>query len=248
MQVMRIRTQIKVVLVFVAAVWMACGQAMAQTKRESYDREFTAGFFMGTSASIIGGLNFKYAVQRNQKSYNIFMLELANVKHPKELRLQNDSTNNIFIFGKQNYLFVIRPMIGRELLLFSRLGDEGIQCNALFAVGPAIGLVKPYYVLYGPTQSTATVVPYDINTTNNPQYTWGNAGMLRGLGNSKIVPGITLRSSLNFSVSRGGHTVLGMELGFLAEIFTETIVIMPNTQNRSAFTSVFANFYLGYRK
>ena len=124
----------------------------AQTQDSyEYGSEFTWGISKNTSGGLIGGFVFKKARKlKNDKVLETFGLELMNVKHPQEVRRNSIQTGNLFIYGKTNYLYAIRLQYGRDFILFKKAPQQGAEIKAVFAVGPTIGVVAPYYVEYFP--------------------------------------------------------------------------------------------------
>src|SRR5688500_5923103 len=127
---------------------MLVSSALAQTQDSyEYQTEFIWGVNKNTSGGLIGGLVFKKARKLNERVLETFGVELINVKHPQEVR-RSSSTGNFFIYGKSNYLYAIRLQYGRDLILFKKAPQQGAEIKGVFAIGPTIGVVAPYYVEY----------------------------------------------------------------------------------------------------
>jgi hypothetical protein len=217
-----------------------------------YTSETSYGINFNTNAGLIGGGMFKYVtITPDKKWYQGFEIELAHVKNPKEERVTNQVTNNSFLLFKQNYLIALRPSYVRELILFRKAPEEGIHLNAMVAVGPSFGLLKPYYVLYSPTNDveTAQSVPYDPaihrNSTDN---IYGTGNFFDGFDKIKTVLGAHLKLALNFEFGPIKSNVVGVQAGFVAEKFSKEMPIMDVAPNRSYFTSAFVTFYYGNKK
>ena len=69
-----------------------------------YDREYLIGVNKNTNGGMIGGVAFKVGSRIDDSQFAYFGLELANVKHPKEVRYTTVTGNN-YIFGKSVHLF-----------------------------------------------------------------------------------------------------------------------------------------------
>ena len=120
--------------------------SFAQTQ-DSYDynSEFTWGVNKNTSGGLIGGFVFKKARKLNERLLETYGLEIMNVKHPQESRLSS-GTGNFFIYGKSNYLYSFRFQYGRDLIIFKKAPQQGVEIKAVVAAGPSFGLVAPYYI------------------------------------------------------------------------------------------------------
>lgn len=213
-----------------------------------YNNEYTFGFNLNTNGDILGGFCFKYSNRVKSNIFNAYTLELLNVKNPKEYNAGHDSSINNFIFGKQNYLFVIRPQFGKEIVLFRKENGEGVQMNLMLAAGPSFGIVKPYYIYYGNSASSYVTVPYNANTTNSYFKTYGSTGFFDGLLNSKMVLGLSMKVSCLFEFGAFSHNLTGAEIGFMTEAFSKKIIIMDKQENKSVFFSAFLNIYFGVRE
>lgn len=213
-----------------------------------YNVEYTAGFNWNTNGAFLGGFNFKYSKRKKANIFNTFCLELVNVKHPKEFIEYPDTMVNSYTRDKQNYLFVIRPQYGKEIVMFRKENDEGIQMNMIFAAGPSIALVKPYYVLYGNNSSNYSSTPYDPNIMTNRNNIFGSGGIFEGMSKSKIKLGLNAKISCLFEFGTYRQSLTGAEVGFLAEMYPDKITILANQSNRSVFFSAFLNVYFGVRE
>lgn len=213
-----------------------------------YNHEYTFGFNWNTNGDVLGGLSFKYAKRRKANRFDAFCLEIVNVKHPNEIKVSHDSSINQFVFEKQNYLFVIRPQYGREIVLFRKDNSEGVQMNIMFAGGPSFGIEKPYYLYYGNSASDYIARPYDLIQTKFLTKTYGSAGFFEGFSNSKVVLGLNAKVSCLFEFGAFKNNLTGAELGFLAEAFARKIIILPKENNRSVYFSAFLNVYFGARE
>lgn len=183
--------------------------------------------------------------------YQFGGLEIVEVKHPKENRLYSIVSGDSFVEGKQNYLFVVRPHYGRELVLFRKAPESGVQVNALVAAGPSLGLAVPYYINYnygGRSFNEVRAEQYDPAKHPNRDYILGSENVFRGFGETVIKPGVHFKAGLSFEYGRYYESIAGIEVGFLVEAFASTPVIIPQADNNQTFTSVYLNLYYGSRK
>jgi hypothetical protein len=230
-------------------VCLVC-RVFGQTQ-DSYDyqSEFVWGINKNTSGGLIGGFVFKKARKLSERMLETYGLEIMNVKHPMEVR-RSSFSGNYYIFGKSNYLYALRLQYGRDLILFKKAPQQGAEIKAVFAAGPSIGIVAPYYVEYsvdtnGPTMSA----PYDPNDPNikNGQIT-GTGRLFQGIGDSKIVLGGNFKAALNFEVGTIKSQVTGFEAGFLIDAYTQTIEMVPSAKNYSVYPTLFLTLFYGSRK
>lgn len=217
---------------------------------ETYKSFTSVGITTNTNSGILGGAVFRQSSALGSKmfgknAYRYLALELVNVKHPKELSTQDFITGARLVYGKQNYLFVLRPEYGREIALFSRQDDEGISISGIIAAGPSLGFEKPYMVQYQGSDGRVTTEPFD---PNRPGDIIGAGSFFQGFGKSKVVPGLHIKTAMSFELSAFRDNVTGVEVGFIAEAFSRKITIMADAQNKAFFTSGYLTLYFGSKK
>ena len=226
-------------------------RAKTEDNEDSYKKFTSIGITTNTNSGILGGAVLRQSsalsstfMGKNQ--YRYLALEIVNVKHPKELSVQDFSTGARLVYGKQNYLFVLRPEYGRELTLFNRHEDEGISISGLVAAGPSLGLEKPYMIQYQDGRRTVTAAYDPVKHASTGIV--GAGGFFQGFGLTKIVPGVHIKTALSFELSAFRENVTGLEIGFIAEAFTRKIDIMAYADNRSLYTSGYITLYFGNKK
>ena len=228
-----------------------------QDDDQLHQKEFVYGINFNTNGGLVGGGMVKSSHFLHDSWFRFWALEVVEVKHPKENRQYSSSTGNSFIYGKSNYLFTLRPEIGREYVFFRKAPESGVQVNGLFAVGPSIGLLAPYYIIYDYTDYSRgpnAVEDYRVEAYNPEIHTdfenriRGSAVFFTGLGESKIRPGVHVRGGVNFEYGRYREDVTGLEVGFVLEAFSKKMVIIPQAENSQFFQSFYITLYYGRRK
>jgi len=222
--------------------------AAAQTQ-DSYDyqSEFTWGINKNTYGGLIGGFVFKKARKLNDRLLETYGLEIMNVKHPQESRQNSQSTGNFFIYGKANYLYAVRLQYGRDLILFKKAPQQGVEIKAVGAIGPTIGIVAPYYIERAADGGFVTVrEPYNENIRAEEIY--GPGRLFEGLGQSKLKLGANVKAALNFELGTIKSQVTGFEAGFLLDAYSSKVIIVPTAKNYSVFPTLFFTLFYGGRK
>jgi hypothetical protein len=237
-------------LLLLVSLTLLVAQSHAQTQ-DSYDygSEFTWGINKNTSGGLIGGFVFKKARKmKNDRMLETFGLEIMNVKHPQEVRRNSVQTGNLFIYGKSNYLYALRLQYGRDWILFKKAPQQGVEIKAVFAIGPTIGVVAPYYVEYFPEGGGGFTVRDQYNPSINIDYIAGTGRLFEGLGDSKITPGANLKAALNFELGTMKSQVTGFEAGFLLDAYVKSIELMPSAKQYSVYPTLFITLFYGSRK
>ena len=227
-------------------------QSILDEESDSYSKEFIWGVNKNTNGGIIGGFIFKSSRKIREGWYQTYGLEIVNVKHREETRLQTGFGNS-FIFGKQNYLYAFRFQYGRERVLFKKASQNGVQINALASGGPTLSLLAPYVIQVGENSTAMTFDEFVASSPGgipNPGQIVGTGFPLQGLFQSNIRAGLNLKLGLSFEFGAFKSSVTGFEVGFLGEVypFQEIPLFLFADNNPNAFASAYINFFFGSRK
>ncbi len=239
-----------IVLTLIGVGAVSFSNAQTQDSYE-YNSEFTWGINKNSAGGLIGGFTFKKARKLNDRVLETFGLEIMNVKHPQEVRKSSRSTGNFFIYGKTNYLYAFRFQYGRDIILFGKAPQQGVEIKAVFAAGPSIGLLAPYYIERSVDNSVFVTVKEQYDP-KNPLHTFNNilgtGNLFQGLFDSSIQLGINAKAGLNFEMGTNKSSVTGFEVGFLVDSYFNEIILMPSTGNYSVFPTVYFTLFYGSRK
>lgn len=219
----------------------------ADPDTDNYTTFTSIGITANTNSGILGGAVFRQSKAlsstfRGKKQYRYLALEIVNVKHPNEVTYSDYGPR--MIFNKKNYLFALRPQYGREIMFFNHRDDEGIAFSGIISGGPTLGLEKPYMVQINES-GTIRTVPYTNDVSGSLV---GPGSFFQGFGKTKIVPGLHVKAALNFELSAFRNNMTGVEVGFLAEAYTQKIDLMDLAENKSFYTSGYIALYFGNKK
>ncbi len=223
--------------------------AFAQTQDSyEYQSEFTWGINKNTSSGLIGGLVFKKARKLNDRVLETYGLEVINVKHPQERRRVSDRTGNSWLFGKANYLYTFRLQYGRDVILFKKAPQQGVEVKGVLAAGPSLGIIAPYYVEYFMSNNERQTVTGQYNSSINTGQILGSGRIFEGIGQSDLAIGANLKAALNFELGTMKSSVTGFEAGFLLDAYTREIEMMPSTKNYAVYPTLFITLFYGSRR
>lgn len=247
-------------LVIIFALFLTPAIANAQSSKGGkeeilYSREYTAGVNFNTNGGLIGGGMLKHARSISARWYHNFYLEVVNVKHRKEQQVINPFNGSSFSVAKQNHFFTVRPMYGREYVLFKKARDQGVQVNIIAAAGPALGFEVPYHVTIQDQRGTFVSVPYVPVQASPRQVSYrgvnadivGSGSFTDGFSSASILPGISLKMAMSFEFGVIKSNVMGFETGLTLDAYTRRAEILAFAENRSFYPSVFLTFYFGTR-
>lgn len=237
----------KVILSTLIISLLAAG-AMAQNRDvDDYQTEFIWGVNKNTAGGLIGGFVFRKSFQIKEGLFQSYGLEVMNVKHPQEFQVGRSTGTNSFILGKINYLYALRFQYGREMILFKKAPQQGVEIKLNAAVGPSLGLLAPYYVEIGVDQFNSVRAPYDPNRYQT-QEILGSGYIFQGITESKLRIGANLKTSLSFELGTSKNNVTGFEAGFLVDAYTQKIELMSAAENKSLFPTAFITLFYGTRR
>ena len=226
--------------------------AISQTQDSyEYNSEFNWGINKNSSGGLIGGFTFKQSRRLNERVFATYGLEIMNVKNSQEVKVQSIYTGNSYIFGKNNYLFAFRFQYGRDIILFTKAPQQGVEIKAVIAAGPTIGIVAPYYIERAISPGSINTVneQYDPNNSkHNIEYIYGTGYLFQGLGASKIQLGGNIKLGLNFELGIVKSQVTGFEVGFLLDAYFKEVILMPTATNSAVFPTVYFTLFYGSRK
>jgi hypothetical protein len=235
-------------ILFLLTFFLSVATVFAQRQdigNYEYDSEILFGINKNTNGGLIGGVSMKMGFRLDDSNFQFFGLDLANVKNPKEVRY-NTQFGNSFIFGKSNYLYAVRPYYGRERILFKKAPQQGVQVSVLGALGPSLGIVAPYFVEYAINRLETVREQYDPSI--NFRSILGPGRLFEGIGQSELAIGANAKVGVNFEFGSFKSSVTALELGVQFEGFTKEIPLMPTTENRQLFQSVYFTFFYGIRR
>jgi len=245
-----------------AAVWAQ--STPAPNDDPSYRKEFVYGINFNTRGGLLGGVSVRSTKVLNESWSRYWSIEAVEVKHPKEQRVASFNGSS-YIDYKSNYMFVLRPTIGAQRVIFRKAPESGVQINGLFGAGPSIGLQLPYHIYYDYTARDNRGNPtgpediraeqFDPQKHGDRRLLLDRAPLFSGIDEVKPYIGAHIRAALSFEYGRYRDAVAGIETGFLLEAYAKRLTILnppAQLQGESAlndrfFPSVYLTVYLGSR-
>lgn len=211
----------------------------------NYNVDITWGLLKTTNSGILAGGFYRYSTRLENDLFRSFGLELVNIKHPKEQRYAT-IYGNAFIAGKANYLYVLRTQYGYSFPVFKKAPQQGVQVDFVVLAGPSFGLVTPYHVLIDRGAGSVSE-PYDPSQNYESQIV-GSSGFLKGVGDMSLAMGLHAKVALQFEFGTTKSNVSGFETGFMAEVFSREIPILPEAINYQFYPAAYISIFYGKRK
>lgn len=203
--------------------------------------------------------------KRSDQFYNLRYVELEfdEVKHPKETKTTNQFLGSYsnesakpYIYGKINNFYQFNLGYGFRKMIAGKPEPRSVSVHWFYLGGLSLGLLKPYYVNANVPQDNGGSGPLvrktikyedDKQSFLDDRLIISAAGFTQGIGETKIVPGLHLKTGLHFDFAANKKTVLAIETGVSADLYTQKIEIMANQKAYPYSANVFASFQFGKR-
>ncbi len=248
-------------IIILIGLFLWTGQVAAQStsakearKRETkgviFNKELSGHLALHTNGFTLGAT---YGLLKTYYKTTIFQFEFSELKHPKEYVDRIDFVSggrNVsprsFTYGKQNSFYGLSASYGEKYYLTEKARKRGVAVGITYAVGPTLGIVKPYYLeLYVPGTIPPQLEPTRYSAENESLFLArgaiaGGAGFVYGLDEVSFIPGGHIKAGLHLDWGAFDQTVKALEVGFSADIYAQDVPIMIIEDN----TNMFFNFYI----
>jgi hypothetical protein len=207
------------------------------------------------------GLLFEKGISKTPYNTTIFQFEIGEKQHRKE---QKQSTSGgitggfayfgrPFVFGKQNIFYQAKLGMGKQVMIGGKSNKNGVAVYGIFVGGVTAGLIRPYYLQFS-TDTGATYLKYGASTRdaflNQDQKLdiIGGSGISKGWNEIKFNPGIYAKTGLRFDWARFNQVVSAVEVGFMADFYSQKVDQMIDLQGKSFFPTGYLALNFGRRK
>ena len=175
------------------------------------------GFWINTNGY---GAFYELGRMKTNRKTNIYRIDITEIKHQKEDKVQNAANGFIFfgnpyIYGKVNNFYQVTLGFGQQHILGQKGNKNGVAVSAIYNGGLAIGLLRPYYLeVQDPLTSEVKIIKYssaDSALFLGPTIV-GGGGLGKGWGEMKMKPGAFVKTALRFDYGRFNEVVSGIEV------------------------------------
>lgn len=241
-------------------------QALAKKRRVApLTQEMAAGFRLNSDGwALLVHRGFIKTEDADHPHTSFVWFDLSEKKSPKEKRVLNENFSVVnpgepkpttYKYGKINNFYQFKLGYGNSKPISGKLDKKSVTIHWTYGAGLSIGLLKPYYLDILVPEGSVYVRKYDKYTEknresfldlNNQGTIVGGASFTKGIAEIKFRPGLALRSGFYFDYAASRKSLLGVELGASAELYTQKIPIMVNTGS-SYFFNIYADIRFGKR-
>lgn len=220
-----------------------------------YNKQGAFGIKLNTDGY---GVFYEHGRYKTVTNTFLWWAELGERKNSKEERKTPTSVQGPFvvlgnpvIYGKINNFYYLKLGIGQQTLIGGKGNKNGVAVSLIYGGGFSAGLLKPYYLTIQDSTDQTRDVRYSDSTAlyfKDPSYIVGSAGLFKGWGNIKFVPGIHARAALRFDYGRFNELLSAIETGVTAEYYTQSMPIMFDIPAKKFFFNAYVSLVFGKRK
>ena len=229
-----------------------------------YKKEWSFDFKLHENGYALGYNTGEVLSYKKSKYYQLelgLMRDLRERRQNKNYSFTPVGGTRAFVYGKINTFMVVRGSIGFKHYLSEKAKRKGLAVGYSYSFGPAVGLLKPYYLnlIFRPSEIDGSTPQYEdlaySEATAEKFLTFndinGASKFTRGIAETKVIPGIQAKVASHFALGAFDKYVKAVELGLMADLFIKRVDIMAPTEsynNKPYFIKLFANVQLGMRK
>ncbi|UTW60583.1 hypothetical protein KFE98_10975 [bacterium SCSIO 12741] len=218
----------------------------SSVNRSIYRKSWNAGFILHTHGI---GVNFRKERYRTALRKNFFTVEMYNYRHNKEQRTYNPGgdESNSFIYGKLNFLFIMKGGVGHQRILFSKDVIRGVQISTVYNANLTLGFLKPVYLEVLTERNDQQVISTERYDPGEHRYDEivGKGPFLSGFNQMEVVPGLSAKFGLNFEFSPKEDKIKAIETGINVDAFMKPMPIMAHNEYHQILMNVYINFVFG---
>jgi hypothetical protein len=198
------------------------------------------------------GIFLEKGITKSVKNSILFQLDIAERKHPKELKETNGNSGP-FVYGKINFFYPVKLGVQYQQLLGNKGNKNGLCITANVGGGISLGLQRPYKLLY----DSSGVQYYEglVEKKDTTKFlqgsiykTSGGPSFGTGFKNMSIIPGAYVKAALRFDYGKYNEQVSAIEVGITAEFYAKKIPQMIFNKENNFFFSAYFAIMVGKRK
>lgn len=204
------------------------------------------------------GLSYEYAKANTVRRATIYQFEFNEKKHPKEKKESFNTTaggfiffGNPFVYGKRNIFYQTKLSAGQQILIGGKGNKNGVSVYGIGTGGLSLGLLRPYYIEVDNNQGSTQFVKYDSADSlafMDIGRIIGGAGLTKGWGEMKMVPGLHAKTAIRFDYNRFNTVISAIEGGLNAEYYFKDVDQMVYNPSKKFFFNAYVSLIFGKRK
>lgn len=216
-----------------------------------------------TTNGFAGG--YRFGKHKTYLDKTIFDIELAYIKHPKEVKISASpysyATSRRYVNGKTNLFVNLRPSIGFQREIFSKEDRGSIAIKYYYGGGPSLGITKPIYYTINiitplpplPNQPPGNyITDTKVETYGYAQHIQqtneiaGRASFWKGMNELALYPGLHAKAGMTFEFGKYNHLINALDASATFDAFTKKIPIMYTELNNQFFLTLAVSYRFGW--
>jgi hypothetical protein len=201
---------------------------------------------------------YEHAKKKSAYGANWWSFEFGERKSINEEKRSNISSGRFLgkalVYGKQNVFYQAKLGYGRQHIIGGKANKNGVAVMAVYGGGLSLGLLKPYYIeKFDARENGARDIKYkgDGSYTDtlflDPSIDASSSGLMKGLNETKLRPGVFAKTGLRFDYARFNEMVTAIECGINAEYYFQEMPIMAENKARTFFVNLYIGIEFGRR-
>ena len=201
------------------------------------------------------GVFYELGRMKTPRRTNLYSIELTEIKHNKEERVQNTESffANSFVYGKVNNFYQFKLGYGKQYIFGQKGNKNGIAVFGIFKAGLSGGLLKPYYLNVDDQASNMVI---DIKYLDNKELFLdpsdgvinGSSGFSKGLSELSFNPGAYAKAALRFDFGRFNESIQAFEIGISADVYSKKVELMALNDPKQLFFQGHIAYIFGRRR
>ena len=183
------------------------------------------------------------------RNWEIGAVSLRSLKEIKTINISQYNTRP-FIYGKLNYVYVLRFGWGEERRIFGKPYWGGVETWWTYEVGASMALLKPYYyyvVTYEPSNEGGYYEKIEEQTFERGVDILGRSAFTKGFNEIKVTPGIHASLGMSFEFGKSRVRAQAVNVEVKAECFPLGVSIMDSERNKRLFVTFMLSYNWGKR-
>lgn len=198
------------------------------------------------------GAGFKIGRIKSIHLVRNWQAEVVSLHSLKEIKTINISQYNTrpFVYGKLNYVYVLRFGYGEDRRIFGKPYWGGIETWWTYEVGGSLALLKPYYyyvIAYYPDNNSGYYEKIEEHTFERGVDVLGRSSFAKGISETKVTPGVHASLGLSFEIGKSRLRAQSIDVEVKGEYFPLGVSIMDSERDKKFFLTFMLSYSWGSR-
>jgi hypothetical protein len=232
-----------------------------RARRSAMSRQQEEGVLSFTKQTAFGaqirtngyGVFLELGRSRSPRFTNLYLLEITEIKHPKEEKVSNANAffSNSFVYGKINNFYQVKLGFGQQYVFGQKGNKNGVAVLGIVHAGLSFGFLKPYYLQVQEQSTGAQDIKYDSEDSLSfldVSKIIGGSGFTKGWNELKLQPGAFVKTALRFDFGRFNETIQALEIGMSVDAYASKIPQLVFNEPKRFFFQGHIALVFGHRK